>query len=431
MSTRTKKSNASQVENELTNNLTCQPKEANRSYLAALGHDLSKRAWLLNSEKLCTDARRRTGLVDFGDPPLEPALTVLVNSLENEANLQPFGRLLIRMHLLSILEARLQLTKQWRNQSQDTELPTLVRPLFITGMPRSGSTFLHELLAQEPSLRAPRAWEAIFLASATEPDRGWLDRRVWQAAFCLWLFRRLVPQADAVHPMRARTPQECVAIHSYTLLSEEFVATCHVPTYGRFLRSTDLQPAYAWEKRLLQHLQAGQASTRWVLKSPDHVRGLEALFTSFPDARIVQTHRNPLDVLKSLIQLNERLKGLYGRPPNHEQAVNHETQSLAAGIEQAIQFRDNHPELRDRFIDVNYSELVAAPLKVVSRISCRCGIPLSTTASASIHQLARSRSAYKGRKTATPFQPGEGLRTQLSLFKEYCHRFEIPSGLAG
>jgi hypothetical protein len=105
--------------------------------------------------------------------------------------------------------------------------------------------------------------------------------------------------------------------------------------------------------------------------------------------------------------------------------------SLAATIERVIRFRDNNPELRDRFIDVNYSELVAAPLKVVHRISSRFGIPLSTTANASIEQLARSRSPYKGRRTAQALEPGLSLRSQLSLFKEYCHRFGIPSGLAG
>src|SRR5215831_15315756 len=147
--------------------------EARRpSLLSTLGNNLSRKAWLLNAEELCAEARRRTGLSDFGDPPIEPALNVLVNSLETEANLHPLGRLLIRMHLRGILEARLQLTAQWRRQSQNVELPPIVRPLFITGMPRSGSTFLHELLVQEPALRAPRTWEAMFPVSAAEPDHG-------------------------------------------------------------------------------------------------------------------------------------------------------------------------------------------------------------------------------------------------------------------
>jgi hypothetical protein len=391
---------------------------------------LSRKAWLLNADELCAEARRRTDLSDFGAPPIEPALSVLVNSLETEADLHPLGRLLIRMHLRGILEARLQLTSQWRRQSRDIEPPPVVRPLFITGMPRSGSTFLHELLVQEPALRAPRTWEAMFPVSAAKPDRGLLDPRVWKAALCLWIFRLFVMRADAVYPVRARTPQECIAIHSYSLLSEEFVSSCHVPTYEKFMRSADLRPAYAWEKRFLQHLQGSQRATQWVLKSPDHVLGLEALFSVFPDALVVQTHRNPLDSLKSLIQLSETIKGLYGRPPSHEQLVEHEAENLAAAIERIIQFRDNHPEFKDRFIDVNYSEIVTAPLKVVGRISSQFGIPLSNDANAIIQQLAQSRSHYKGRKTALAFQPGQRMRPQLNLFKEYCRRFGISSSPA-
>ena len=101
---------------------------------------------------------------------------------------------------------------------------------------------------------------------------------------------------------------------------------------------------------------------RWVLKSPDHVFGLEKLFSIFPDARIVQTHRNPLEVLRSLNQLNEVLRGLFVRPSAQDQGELREARELAAGMERFIRFRDGHPELAGRFIDVNYSELVSAPL---------------------------------------------------------------------
>ncbi len=402
------------------------------SRCSKLAGRLSEGAWRLDSAQLCARARRKTGLNDFGAPSVEPALSILANSLETEADLHPLGRLLIRIHLLGILAARLKFAARHEARLQDATSSPALAPIFITGMPRSGSTFLHELLVQDSRLRAPRVWEVMSPAEAATADRGWRDLRVWRAAFCLWWFRRLAPKADAVYPMRARTPHECVAIQSYTLLSEEFVSTCNVPSYERFLRNADLRPAYAWQKRFLQVLQAGKPEKRWILKSPDHVRGLEALFAEYPDALVVQTHRNPLDSLRSSIQLTEVLHRLYGRPRSRDQLARREAENLSSNMDRLIQFRDRHPELASRFIDVNYSELTEDPLRVVRRIYRHFEMPLSDEAVAQMQWLARSRSAYKGRQTApTLAEVGLNPRAQLRLFGDYCRRFGISGGPAG
>jgi hypothetical protein len=415
-----------------TGNTKGQADTGRASFMRGVAERLIPKTPPLDSKQLCAMARRRTGLEDFGEPAIEPALTVLTSSLESEADLHPLGRFLMSKHLLGLLEARLRLTRQWASAVHEPGSCEVVRPIFITGMPRSGSTFLHELLVQEPSLRAPRVWEVMFPESAARPDQGWRDARIWKTAGCLWCFRRLVPKADAVYPVRARTPHECVAIQSHAFVSEEFVATCHVPTYEAFLRSVDLAPAYRWEKRLLQHLQVGRSPTRWLLKSPDHVHGLEALFSVFPDALIVQTHRNPFESLRSLIQLTGVLQGLYGKPRGLDEKAERETRNLAAAMARFIQFRDSYPELSTRFIDVNYAELVADPLRVVRRIFARFSMTIAEPTVSRIQQLALGRGAYKGRRTApTLLEAGLHVPGRLSLFKEYCRRFNIPSGNAG
>jgi hypothetical protein len=397
-----------------------------------LAENVSEKACRLDSTQLCTQARRKTGLDDFGEPSVEPALSILANSLETEANLHPLGRFLVRIHLLGILGARLKFNSQYRAHEHEFEDSLALAPIFITGMPRSGSTFLHELIVQDQSLRAPRVWEVMSPADAATPDRGWRDLRVWNTAWCLWCFRRLVRKVDAVYPMRARTPHECVAIQGHTLLSEEFISTAHVPAYERFLRAADLRPAYAWEKKFLRFLQATTPEQRWVLKSPDHVRGLEALFAEFPNALVVQTHRNPLDSLRSSIQLTEVLHRLYGRPRSRDQIARREAENLSSNMDRMIQFRDRHPELADRFIDVNYSELSEDPLRVVRRIFRHFDLPLSDETLARMQRLARSRSAYAGRHTApTLAEVGLNPRAQWKLFGEYCRRFGISSGPAG
>jgi Sulfotransferase family len=367
---------------------------------AAVSDDGDRRQGAFDAEALCAKARRTTGLEDFGAPPIERALSVLVDSLQREARLHRVGRFVMRTHLLDLLKTRLRLADAWKMQPQrDAESSPIARPIFITGAPRSGSTFLHELLAADPALRAPRVWEVMFPVTANEPDRGWRDRRVWSAATSLWWFRRLSRGADAVYPMRARTPHECVAIHSYCLMSEEFVSSCSVPAYEAFLRSSDWVPVYQWERRFLQHLQQNQRARRWVLKAPDHVYALEALFSVFPDAMVVQTHRDPLQVLKSSIHLNWVLRGLYSRLNDPIQLAEREARVLAGMTDRLKRFRDARPELAERFVDVNYGELTADPLAVINRIYGRCDLILTPEAAARIGRLASRRARYRGRRS--------------------------------
>lgn len=392
------------------------------------GDKLSRWVCSLDSAMLCAEAKRRTGLSDFGEPSVMPPLSLLTRSLEQEVDLHPLGRFLVRMHLRELLETRLRLTAAWDGEHQSIDSSPLRRPIFITGMPRSGSTFLHELLTEDSANRAPRVWEVMSPVSARNSDRGWRDGRVWRAAMCLWWFRRLVPQADAVYPMRARTPHECVAIHSYTLWSEEFISSCRVPSYEAMLRSIDLRPAYEWQRRFLQHLQLGQPEKRWVLKSPDHVYGLDALFAVFPDAVVIQTHRDPVEVVKSSAQLTEALQGLFCRPRDRAQIAEREVAVLAAAMEGFIRFRDSHPELADRFVDVNYSELTADPLKVVRRVYDHFGLSLSERATERMRRMAEQRSRYVGPRASN--SSGSHIPAQVGLFNNYCQRFGIPFGQA-
>src|SRR4029077_4603209 len=126
-----------------------------------MGDRMSRRLWFLQSEGLRADAQRQVGWDDFGDPSPEPALSILTESLEREANLHPLGRFLMRVHLKNLLETRLQLSQAWSTQRAALDASPIQRPVLITGMPRSGSTFLHELLAEDPDHRAPRVWEVM------------------------------------------------------------------------------------------------------------------------------------------------------------------------------------------------------------------------------------------------------------------------------
>jgi hypothetical protein len=392
----------------------------------SLGDRVSRKLWYLDFEELCAQAMRRTGLEDFASPPLTPAVPLLLDSLEREAGLRPLGRWLVRIHLRDLLETRLRLADAWKRRFKGMECQRLKRPVFIVGIPRSGNTFLHELLAADPDNRAPRVWEVMYPLAAGVEGVG-RERHIRKAEACLWWFRRLVPLADSVYPMRAQTPHECVAIQSYTFLSEEFVSTCRIPSYEAFLHASDLTPAYAWQKHFLQHLQLGAPEKRWVLKSPDHVYGLEALFAVFPDAFLVQTHRNPIEVLKSSAHLTQVLHGLYGRAADRAETFARETRVLAENTERFIHFRERHPELADQMIDIRYSELIADPLAAVRTIYARLETPLNESQAERVRRLATNRSRYRGRRgSAEPFRAKLGTGAEVGRFERYCLRFGLP-----
>jgi Sulfotransferase family len=390
----------------------------------AFGDDISRKLWVLNSEVLVAEARRRTRLENFGDPSIEPALTVLVNSLEHEANLHPLGRLFMRIHLRELLETRLRLNHAWKERAEALEASVIQQPIFITGMPRSGSTFLHELLAEDPENRVPRVWEVMFPLS----NGYWPSEKagVRKAENSLWWFRRLAPGADSVYPMRALTPHECVAIHSYTLLSEEFISTCHIPTYEAFLHTADLGPVYDWQKRFLQHLQMGCSKRRWVLKSPDHIYGIDELLTVFPDALIVQTHRNPIDVVRSSIQLSRLLEGLYARPGDRDQLGIREARKIGEMVGHITRFRAERPEAAEQFIDVKYRELVSDPLAVVQRIYERLDLRLTEQTAERMRRLASNRSRYRrSRLKPDSYRSRTYGEANIHQFQDYCSRFGI------
>ena len=391
-----------------------------------LGDNISRRLWLLESDFLCADARRRTGFADFGDPPIDPVLSILVKSLEQEADLHPLGRFLMRVHLRELLEIRLRLTQAWSGRWEELESSVIQRPIFITGMPRSGSTFLHELLAEDPDNRAPRFWEVMFPLRIESKSSSKVDPRVRKAEACLWWFRRLAPRADSVYPMRAWTPHECMAIHSYTLLSEEFVSTCYVPIYEAFLHKADLGPTYAWQKRFLQYLQLGCPKRRWVLKAPDHVYGLDKLLTVFPDALIIRTHRNPIDVVKSQLQLTQVLEGLYARPRERDQLAMREVRKIGEISHQITRFQDNYPLKAGEFVDVMYRELVTDPLAVAQRIYDRLDVRLTWAVAERMRRLAANRSRYeRGSFSSTLANFRLDCAAETTRFTEYCSRFGI------
>jgi hypothetical protein len=391
----------------------------------AFWDSVKRRLAPLNFDDLLSIAMRRTGFKDFADPLCENALRVLVDACNTEADLSLFGQFTARQHLLDLLENRLRLVSYWR-QTTEIQKQRIDRPLFITGMPRSGSTLLHNLLAQDPGNRVPRTWEVMFPLPPPTREAFDSDPRISKAENRLRWFCWTKPAIVKSHPIGARLPQECIAIKSYSFQSDEFLCMFRIPSYERWLRNQDMAPAYRFHRCFLKHLQWLCQGERWVLKAPDHVHALAALFEIYSDARIIFLHRDPLKVLGSMANLTKLLWGAFGRHIDPCQVGAYEDRTLSDTVLKIMEFQDCHPSLADRFIDVQYLDLVRDPMATVQRIYHRFGLTLSAKAEAYMYAFLRGRSNKRHTKHVYDLADfGLDPNKEMPRLAAYCERFHI------
>lgn len=321
----------------------------------------------LDEVRLLGEARRQAGLGDFGDDSFREPLPILLEAYNTEAKLNLVGRLGARFDTLRLLVNRLLLHEDWKRHPGIAE-QAIRRPLFITGLPRTGTTLLHGLLAQDPGNRAPRAWEVMYPSPPPERAHFESDPRIAKAEKQMRWFDRLAPEFKTIHSLSARLPQECIEITSYAFASPRFHTTHSVPSYKAWLDHHDLRSAYRFHRRFLQHLQWRSPAERWVLKAPAHLFGLDALFETYPDALIIQCHRDPLTVLGSVASLTAVLYGAFSDCIDLMAIGTEVTHRWAEGVERAMRFRERGLAPRDRFLDVHYHDLLRDPIATVRRV---------------------------------------------------------------
>src|SRR5881227_984650 len=272
---------------------------------------LLEKARIRSTPIIATDligtAKRRCGLDDFGEGELFEALSRLLDSCRDEARLNLIGKIALKVDVLQALCARLKMERD-RQLHPNISRQEIRKPLFIVGLPRSGTSVLHRLLAADPQHRAPLMWE---VRSPSPPTHASEKRRIQSATQSCSLFNWLVPTFRYVHAVGAEVPQECVSLMTPTFLSDQFDAMYYVPSYRTWFFRQDLRPAYEYHHRFLQHLQFRRTAGRWILKAPTHMFALPILLDLYPDALFIQTHRAPLDAMASVSSLITILRRVF------------------------------------------------------------------------------------------------------------------------
>jgi len=381
--------------------MTKPPDRPNGSMLLRLVNAAGRRfvknghTWLSLDEKLLLNqACERTGLDDYGDDSFREGLRVLLRSYELDADFSFVGRICVNNDTVRLLSNRLRLVED-RRRHPGIAAEVIRRPLFITGLPRSGTTFLHALLAQDPAHRAPQVWEVMHPSPPPETASYATDRRITTTARQLKLADILMPDFKKVHLIGARLPQECIAITSHAFRSYSFETMSAVHSYRVWHDRQDKRPEYEFHRQFLQHLQWRCPGQRWVLKAPGHLLALEGLLQVYPDACILMTHRDPLKVLGSCASFTEVLRSAFSDRVDKAAMARQVAQRWAEGAGLAVKYRQMG-NLRQQMFDVQYLELVRDPMPLVRRIYAYFDLGLTRAAETAMQRFLADNPKDKG-----------------------------------
>jgi hypothetical protein len=311
-----------------------------------------------------TTAAAATGLDDFGDPTYRDGLAVLVDALDAEARLSDLGVVALEAQLGAFLQNRLRIV-DWRRRHPEVASEPVVAPLVVVGLPRTGTTLLSGLLACDPARRALRRWESTASIPPPESATFATDPRIEEARTAGGMLDALNPGFKAIHDEPPEGPTECVTLLGQHFTSLLWETVANVPSYGEWLIGADQLPAYRYHHDALQVLQS-RAPGRWSLKSPHHGLALDALWTEYPDARVVVTHREPVPVIASLCSLVRSLSGTFTDADHSAYIATHWVDVAELIVTRMAAERARRPAAAA--LDVAYTDLVRDPVGVLRTI---------------------------------------------------------------
>ena len=333
--------------------------------------------WVQLAENdLLTAAMKKTGLTDFGDDRFREPLRILLQALEQESRLNTLSRIYMRQFLQQLLVTRLLVQDLVTRYPEILALP-VPSPIVILGLPRTGTTHLHNLLALDPQLRSLPYWESLqpVLSSADQPSSGRPDLRVKRCQQRIRQMNYAMPLYPRMHEMACNLPQEEIQLLAVDFSTMLFEWNSHVPSYRDWYRKHDQTPSYRYLRKLLQVLQWLRGGTRWVLKSPQHLEQIRPLLEVFPDAKIVQTHRDPVAVTASLCTMLAYVARTHTENVNLLEVGRYWSARVEDLLRASIHDRSLIPD--QQILDVLLHEFMDDEVATVKRVYAFADLPLT------------------------------------------------------
>jgi len=336
--------------------------EAIRTAMTAMGADLH-----LEPDELLEAAAEQTGLDDFGDPRFREPLAVLCGALRTEAGLSPAGVTTTWSQLVTLLKNRL-LVEDVLKRHPEIHALRIERPIVIAGLPRTGTTHLHNLMSADPALRSLPYWESLepVLADDERQRRDEPDPRVARTEQALGVLNAALPLFRRMHEMTTHHVHEEIQLLAIDFSTMLFETMAVMPTWRDWYKSTDQSPTYRYLETVLKVLQLQRGGVRWVLKSPQHLEQFRPLMATFPDATFVVTHRDPVSITASLATMISYSARLSHERVDPRKIGRYWADRVEDMLHACVDERDVLPA--DQSLDVRFDEFMADDVAMVERI---------------------------------------------------------------
>jgi hypothetical protein len=380
-------------------------------------------------DDLLAAACAATGCGDMGEPTWRDGLDRLLDDLAGPARLNDLGRTIVETEVTGYLGTRMEILA-WRSAHPEVAQGAVTRPIVIVGQPRTGTTILYDLLARDPANRAPLTWEVDRPCPPPETATYETDPRIDEADAMAAMPDLIIPGFTDFHPLGGRLAQECVRMTGGDFRSMIFPTQDDVPGYDRWLlHEADMAPAYRWHRIFLQHLQCRHAGDRWLLKSPAHLWCLDALLDEYPDALIIQTHRDPVRVIASISALVALLRSMASDHSSVARAAGQYAEDILVGLERSVDARRYGTVPAAQVVDVQFHEFMADPFATIGAVYDAFGLEFTAEAESNMRAFLATHPGDGGgggsRYTfADTGLDAEELRARGRDYQEY---FGVPS----
>jgi len=380
---------------------------------------------LLDYDALHKEARQRSGLTDFGAFEYEPALRALINSINTESGMNTGGFWGQRERITNILVSRARIEELIKQHPSIAD-EVINEPVVIVGLPRTGTTMLHRILASDSRFFAPIWFETRFPAPKPNEDFRISDSRIEDGKAEVAGMLEANPDLASIHPIDAEAPDEEIMLLEQSFYSTMPPSFCSLPSYVQWLENNDNTPGYEYLKRLLQVLQwqkkeKGQGAQRWLMKTPHHLHHMDVLFKVFADAKVVQSHRDPLETIPSIASFNTALWKLCADSVDEKIVGEYSARKFAKGMSDTLKVRSKNP---GRVLDVQYRETIKTPFDTIAKVYAFIDMDLTPEAEAAMKQWQtdnkrEDRAAHK----YTLEQFGYSEASLKALFDDYRKAF--------